>query len=98
MRKRRTAAVIGALVITVSTVLLVTNAAAVPNVQQYAVGIAEGYETEAWLSVGDTVPETSNPDQDYKMVGIPDGLGAHAAQGGRRIVYMNHELTNTHAL
>ena len=95
MRKRRTAAVVGALVITVSTVLLVTNAAAVPSVQNYAVGIAEGYETEALLSVGDTVPETSNPDQDYKMVGIPDGLGAHAAQGGTRIVYMNHELTNS---
>jgi Bacterial protein of unknown function (DUF839) len=94
MRKRRTAAGVGALVITVSTVLLVTNAAAVPNVQNYAVGIAEGYQTEALLSVGDTVPETSNPDQDYKMVGIPDGLGAHAAQGGTRIVYMNHELTN----
>jgi secreted PhoX family phosphatase len=95
MRKRRTAALIGALVITASTVLLITNAAAVPNVQSYAVGIAEGYETEAWLSAGDTVLETSNPDQDYKMVGIPDGLGAHAAQGGTRIVYMNHELTNT---
>ena len=29
------------------------------------------------------------------MVGIPDGLGAHRAQRGKRIVYMNHELTNT---
>jgi hypothetical protein len=95
MRKRRTAAVIGALVVTVSTVLLVTNAAAVPSVQNYAVGISEGYETEAWLSVGDTIPETSNPDQDYKMVGIPDGLGAHNAQSGERIVYMNHELTHS---
>jgi hypothetical protein len=86
MRKRRTAAVIGALVITVSTALLITNAAAVPNVQAYAVGISEGYQTEPLLSVGDTLPETSNPDQDYKMVGIPDGLGAHRAQGGTRIV------------
>ena len=95
MRKRRTAAVIGALVITVSTALLVTNAAAVPNVQRYTVGIAEGYETEAWLSVGDTVPETSHPSRDYQMVGIPDGLGSHRAQHGKRIVYMNHELTNS---
>ena len=95
MRKRRTAAVIAALVITGTTVLLVTNAAAVPNVQDYAVGISEGYETEALLSVGDTVPETSNPDQDYKVIGIPDGLGAHRAQGGTRIVYMNHELTSS---
>ena len=95
MRKRRTAAVIGALVITVATALLVTNAAAVPNVQRYTVGIAEGYETEAWLSVGDTIPETSHPSRDYQMVGIPDGLGSHRAQHGKRIVYMNHELTNS---
>jgi secreted PhoX family phosphatase len=95
MRKRRTAAVIGALVVTISTVLLVTNAAAVPNVQDYAVGISEGYETEALLSVGGTVPETSDPSKDYKMVGIPDGLGAHKAPHGKRIVYMNHELTNS---
>ena len=47
------------------------------SVQPYAVGIAEGYETEPLLSAGDTVPEASDPSKSYQMVGIPDGLGAH---------------------
>ena len=51
------------------------------TVQPYAVGIAEGYETEPLLSVGDTVPEASDPSKSYQMVGIPDGLGAHKAHG-----------------
>ena len=44
------------------------------TVQPYAVGIAEGYETEPLFSVGDTVPEASDPSKSYQMVGIPDGL------------------------
>lgn len=63
------------------------------SVQPYAVGIAGGYETEPLLSVGDTVPEASDPSKSYQMVGIPDGLGAHRAQGGETTLYMNNELT-----
>ena len=63
------------------------------TVQPYAVGIAEGYETEPLLSVGDTVPEASDPSKSYQMVGIPDGLGAHKAHGRGTTLYMNHELT-----
>ena len=63
------------------------------TVQPYAVGIAEGYEAEPLLSVGDTVPETSDPSKSYQMVGIPDGLGAHKAHGRGTTLYMNHELT-----
>ena len=51
------------------------------TVQPYAVGIAEGYETEPLFSVGDTVPEASDPSKSYQMVGIPDGPGAHKAHG-----------------
>ena len=65
------------------------------TVQPYTVGIAEGYETEPLLSVGDTVPEASDPSKRYQMVGIPDGLGAHRAHGRRTTLYMNHELTQT---
>ncbi len=63
------------------------------TVQPYAVAIAEGYETEPLLSVGDTVPEASDPSKSYQMVGIPDGLGAHKAHGRGTTLYMNHELT-----
>ncbi len=70
-------------------------AAAIQPVKLYAVGIASGYEMTRLLSVGDTVPETSDPTKQFKMVGIPDGLGAHANPDGTKTVLMNHELTGS---
>ena len=70
----------------------VATAAFKTSVKPYAVGIAGGYAAEALLSVGDRVPETSDPSREYQMVGIPDGLGAHS-HGNSTVVYMNHELT-----
>ena len=67
---------------------------AISPIKAYAVGIAGGYETKRLLSVGDTVPESSNPAKQFKMVGIPDGLGAHKSRNGTVTVYMNHELTS----
>jgi len=67
-------------------------AAAITPSKPYAVGIAEGYETRPLLTVGDTVPETSNPTKQYQMVGIPDGLGAEKGRGRTTVLYMNHEL------
>lgn len=58
----------------------------------YAGGIAERYETRALMSVGDRVPVTGDPTSEYQMVGIPDGLGAHANGDGTSTVYINHEL------
>jgi hypothetical protein len=63
--------------------------------EEYAVGVAKGYETKALLSVGDRVPLTSDPSKQFQMVGIPDGLGAHRNGDGTSTVYMNHELRNT---
>ena len=51
--------------------------AGIAIIKPYAVGIDGGYYTQRLLSVGDTVPESSNPAKQYQMVGIPDGLGAH---------------------
>src|SRR5688500_17600117 len=62
------------------------------SVQPYVVGIGS-YEAEPLLSVGDTVPETSDPSKRFQMVGIPDGLGAHRGHGRTTTLYMNHELT-----
>lgn len=70
-------------------------AAAIADVKPYAVGIAGGYETKRLLSVGDTVPETSHGWKRFRMVGIPDGLGAHRSREGTTTVYMNHELTSS---
>ena len=67
-------------------------AAGIAIVKPYAVGIDGGYYTQRLLSVGDTVPETSDPAKQFQMIGIPDGLGATKGKGGRTTLFMNHEL------
>jgi hypothetical protein len=91
MRTRRVAALLGMLLAVVVVVTVAASAAIAP-IKAYTVGIAGGYETKRLLSVGDRVPETSNPAQEFQMIGIPDGLGAHANADGTKTVYMNHEL------
>ena len=68
------------------------SAAIDASVKNYATSLVSEYETVKLISVGDTIPETSDPSKQFKMVGIPDGLGAHRGPRGTRIVYMNHEL------
>ena len=58
----------------------------------YAVGLGSFYDTDPLLSVGDTVPETSDPSKRYQMTGIPDGLGARDSSGGFTELFMNHEF------
>ena len=67
-------------------------AAGIAIVKPYAVGVDGGYYTQRLLSVGDTVPETSDAAKQYQMIGIPDGLGAHKSTRGTSILFMNHEL------
>ena len=52
--------------------------------------MAPGVSTRSILTVGDT-PKGSS----YRMVGIPDGLGAYDNGDGTFTVLMNHELGNT---
>lgn len=60
----------------------------------YVLPAAPGVSTEAILTVGDSV--NNKPDgTPYRMVGIPDGLGAFDNGDGTFTVLMNHELTNT---
>jgi Bacterial protein of unknown function (DUF839) len=94
MRTRRVAALLSVL-LAVVVVATVAASAAIAPIKPYAVGIAGGYETKRLLSVGDRVPETSDPAKEFQMIGIPDGLGAHANADGTKTVYMNHELTGS---
>jgi hypothetical protein len=49
-------------------------------VKPYAKGVpGSGWTTQPIISVGDVVPETGAPGQKYRMVGLPDGLGAYSA-------------------
>jgi Bacterial protein of unknown function (DUF839) len=60
----------------------------------YVIPVADGVETTALLSAGDTVPNADAPG-DYTEVGIPDGLGALRADGRRITVFENHELNGS---
>ena len=65
------------------------------TVKPYAKGVpGYGWVTKPILSVGDVVPETGNSGGQYRMVGIPDGLGVERRHKTHR-VWMTHELTAT---
>jgi hypothetical protein len=65
------------------------------DVKPYAVAVSADYAVQPLLSVGETVPNTSDATKQYQMVGIPDGLGATKGMGNSTILFMNHELGNT---
>ncbi len=52
-----------------------------------------GVTVTALLTVGESMPRTGSPGQWYRMVGIPDGLGAFAEGQDRVELFMNHELS-----
>jgi hypothetical protein len=68
------------------------TASGATSVKPYVAPVGTDYQVAALLSAGDQVPLTSDATKQYRMVGIPDGLGAHRNQGGGATVYMNHEL------
>ena len=66
------------------------------QVKPYAVGLS-GWSTKPIFSSGDKVPETGEPGSQYRMVGIPDGLGvdrrtAGCAEGRQGVAWMTHEF------
>jgi hypothetical protein len=60
------------------------------QVKPYAVGLS-GWSTKPLFSAGDKVPETGAAGAQYRMVGIPDGLGVERERSGVRVL-MTHEL------
>jgi hypothetical protein len=63
----------------------------VTSIKPYVVPVTPEYAIQPLLSVGDRVPRTSNPAQQFQFVGIPDGIGAYL-EGSQAIVYTNHEF------
>ena len=63
------------------------------SVKPYAVGLA-GWHTQAILSSNDVVPDTGGGSAQYRMVGIPDGLGV-LRKGKTVRVFMTHEITKS---
>jgi len=64
------------------------------KVKPYAVAVSADYVIQPLLTVGDQVPNTSDPTKTFQMIGIPDGLGATKGKGNTTILYMNHELSS----
>ncbi|MBC8126334.1 MAG: hypothetical protein H8M99_04200 [Gloeobacteraceae cyanobacterium ES-bin-144] len=75
--------------------IVTAQTAGFTGIKPYAVSVSSEYAIQPILSVGDQVPNTSNPSKLYQMVGIPDGLGATKGKGNTTVLYMNHELGNT---
>ncbi|MGI8426210.1 MAG: hypothetical protein ACR2M4_06360 [Actinomycetota bacterium] len=72
-------------------VLCIAMGASVSAAPAYLVPVAPGWRTRALITVGESVND--KPDgSPYRMVGIPDGLGAYDNHDGTFTVLMNHEL------
>jgi hypothetical protein len=59
--------------------------------EPYLVPVADGVEITTILTVGDEIGG-------YRMVGVPDGLGAFDSGNGSITVLMNHELSGTRGI
>ncbi len=97
-RNTAVAAVVGAL--SLSGILTPSGASAArepvasngptTTVKPYVLPVADGVSITSLLTVGDK--PTGNG---YRMVGIPDGLGAYDMGNGELGLLMNHELRET---
>src|SRR6266487_4343754 len=61
----------------------------------YVLRTEPGVVTVSILTVGDAVNYKADGVTPYRMVGIPDGLGAFDNGDGTFTLLMNHELGNT---
>jgi Bacterial protein of unknown function (DUF839) len=75
------------------TVAVAGSGLATTSVKPYVEPVGGDYQIRALFSVDDKVPLLGGaPGQQYRMVGIPDGLGAHPNRDGTSTLFMNHEL------
>jgi hypothetical protein len=75
------------------TVVVAGSGLAATSVKPYVEPVGGRYQVKALFSVDDKVPLLGGaPGQQYRMVGIPDGLGAHRNRHGTSTLFMNHEL------
>jgi Bacterial protein of unknown function (DUF839) len=61
----------------------------------YYINVPSSVDMISLLTVGDSVNDKPDGVTPYRMVGIPDGLGAFDNNDGTITVLMNHELGNT---
>jgi hypothetical protein len=74
---------------------LTSSVSAATSVKPYVEQVGGEYTIKALFSVDDKVPLLGGaPGQQYRMVGIPDGLGARPNGDGTSTLFMNHELNS----
>jgi Alkaline phosphatase PhoX len=79
--------------IVLAAAALAASVPAATTVKPYVEPVGSEYEIRPLFSVDDKVPLLGGgPGQQYRMVGIPDGLGAHPNGDGTHTLFMNHEL------
>jgi hypothetical protein len=71
---------------------LAASAQEYTKVKPYVVSVTPDYVVQPLLTVGDQVPNTSDTNRTFQMIGIPDGLGAYKTDCGNTILFMNQEL------
>jgi hypothetical protein len=64
----------------------------------YVVRSQPGVVTKSIFTVGDSVNTKPDGVTPYRMVGIPDGLGAYDNEDGTFTVLMNHELSSSQGI
>jgi hypothetical protein len=75
------------------TATVAASGLAATSVKPYVVPVGGDYQVKALFSADDKVPLLrGGAGQLYRMVGIPDGLGAHPNGDGTSTLFMNHEL------
>jgi Bacterial protein of unknown function (DUF839) len=98
MRRRRSSGIVAvgaALAVGAAVMTVGGSVSAGTAVKPYVVAVGAEYEVRALFSAGDAVPETSDPTRQFRMVGIPDGLGAHPNGDGTHTLFMSHEANRT---
>jgi hypothetical protein len=91
MRKLVLSALIGA---AISTGAFAQTTGPSSSASPYVTSTAAGWSVTSIITVGDSV--NNKPDGSaYRMVGIPDGLGAYDNKNGTFTVLMNHEIGAT---
>ena len=88
-------AVVAALVVGAAVMTVGGSVSAGTTVKPYVVAVGAEYEVRALFSAGDAVPETSDATRQFRMIGIPDGLGAYANGDGTHTLFMSHEAGRT---
>jgi hypothetical protein len=75
------------------TVAVAGSGLAATSIKPYVEPVGSHYQVKALFSADDKVPLLGGAaGQQYRMVGIPDGLGAHRNRDGTATLFMNHEL------